>query len=236
MAAIEFRNIGLYVGPTKVVIFRTDRPDLSHLTCSWDNFSGEVDVHLTPVSPRNEDDRDSILKIQEPELQARLRDLLRQILEFILKNPIEVIWAVQPQWLRKRGYLLVGPSDEPVSLWLQRALTKRRGKHRLDERALKQSPKMAPYKPTARRLAQLGQDGQVSAVSVKGPYRGTRLELARLDLTSSSPTWVAVNRADMANLIKAAKRSRFLPQWFASLAPEAWERINKALQLHEVGL
>jgi len=236
MAAIVFRNIGLDAGPRKLVVFRTDRDDLPHLTYSWNNPSGEVDVHLTPMAPRSEHDRESILRIQESELKAKVHELVREILGLILKNPIEMIWCVQPRWLAKQGYLLVGSKDEPVDLWFQRALPKKRGKHRLDERVFKQMPKMALYKPTARRFALLGREGQIYAVSTKRPHRGNTLVLARLDLTPTSSTWVALNFADLAGLVKVVKRSRLLPRWFASLAPEARERIYRALQLYEVGL
>lgn len=237
MSAIVFGNIGFDVGLRKLVVFRVDRNDLPHLTCSWNNPSGEIDVHLTlPAASFNECDHESILKIQGSELKARFRDLLRQIIALVLGSPIQMIWGVQPKWLATRGYLMVGPTDEPITLWFQRALSKKRGKYRLDERIFKQLPKMALYKPTARRFAELGKEGQIYAVSIRGPHRGTTLALARLDLTPLPATWVAINYADMANLIKAVKRSCLLPQWFASFAPEAWQRVSEALQLREIGL
>jgi hypothetical protein len=236
MGAIVFGELGFDLGPRKLVVFRVDRSDLPHLTCSWKNPSGEVDLHLTPTSPRDEHDHESILRIHEPELKARFRDLIKQIIELVLGNPLQMVWCVQPKWLAKRGYLLVGPTDEPISLWFQRALLKKRGKYRLDGRVFKQLPKMALYRPTPGRFAKLGREGQMYAVCMKGPSRKTTLMLARLDWALSSPTWVAVNIADIANLIKTAKRSRLLPQWFATLAPKAWERMSEALQLREIGL
>jgi len=59
MATLVFRNIAFDAGPRKLVVFRTDRAGLPHLTCSWSNPSGDVDVHLTPANPRTEHDRES---------------------------------------------------------------------------------------------------------------------------------------------------------------------------------
>jgi hypothetical protein len=235
MSAIVFGSICLDVGPRKLVVFRIDRTDLPHLTCSWNNPSGEVDIHLTPASPRDEDDRESILRVQESELMCSFRRLVKQICELVMKNPIEVVWSVNPKWLRNRGYTLVGPKEEQIGVWLLRALPKRRGKHRLDERVLKQPPKMTLYKPTVQHFVKLGKEGQVYAISTKGPYRGTILALQPIDLGLFPSVWAAFNYADIANLMKAIGRSRLLPNWFDSLAPGAWDGICKALQLREIG-
>lgn len=121
MSAIVFGRLGFDVGPRKLVVFRTDGTDLPHLTCSWNNPTGDVDLHLTPVSPRDNDDRESLLKIQESELEARFRHLV-----------------------------------------------------------------------------------------------------------------VAFDFADLSSLVKTLQRRRVIPQWFASVAPGAWERVHAALQLDEL--
>lgn len=234
MSAIVFGRIGLDIGPRKLVVFRTDRTDLPHLTCSWNNPTGDVDLHLTPVSPRDNDDRESLLKIQEPELKARFRGLVGQIVELVLSTPIQIIWGVNPRWLAARGYVLLGPTSKPVSDWFQRALSKRRGKYRLDERLFKQMPKIGVYRPTARKFAKLGQDGQMHAVCMKGPQRRTVLMLARIDFAPSNAMWVAFDFADLSSLVGTFQRRRVIPQWFASFAPGAWERIHAALCLHEL--
>ena len=234
MSALVFGRIGFDVRRRTLVVFRTDRADLPHLTCSWNNPTGEVDLHLTPVSPRDNDDRESLLKIQESELKARFHDLVREIIELVLRSPIQMVWGVHPKWLAAGGYVLLGPTSEPVSAWFQRALSKRRGKYRLDERTFKQMPKMGVYKPTARRFAKLGEEGQMYAVCTRGPQRWTTLMLARLDFNPSSATWLALDFADLSSLVGTVQRRRVIPQWFASFAPEAWKRIYVALQLHEL--
>ncbi len=115
MSALVFGRIGFDIGPRKLVVFRTDRTDLPHLTCSWNNPTGQVDIHLTAVSPRDNDDRESSLKIQESELKARFRGLVGQIIVLVLGSPIQLVWGVHPRWLAARGYMLLGPTAEPVS-------------------------------------------------------------------------------------------------------------------------
>jgi len=234
MSAIVFGRLGFDVGPRKLVVFRTDRTDLPHLTCSWKNSTGEVDIHLTPLSLRDNDDRESLLKIQESQLNARFGDLVTQIITLVLGSPIQMVWGVHSTWLAARGYVLLGPTSEPVSAWFRRALSKSRGKYRLDERAFKQMPKMGVYKPTARRFAKLGEEGQMYAVCTRGPQRRTTLILARLEFSPSCATWLALDFADLSRVVKMVQRRRVIPQWFASFAPEAWKRVCVALQLHQL--
>ena len=240
MAAIVFGNLGFDVGPRKLEVFRVDREDLPYLTFSWGNRSGEIDVHLTSASPRDENEHkpitkihEPILKIQESKLKASVGDLITQIWELVQKNPMQMVLCVNHKWLASRGYILVGPRDEGVTRWLERVLPKKRGKYRLDEAVFAQLPKMAFYKPTARRLAKLGEEGQVCAVCRKGPQRGTVLVLQRLDQTPAPPSWLAFDCADMDKLIRPAKR--LIAQWLASLAPGVWKRIHYGLQLQESG-
>jgi len=233
LAAIVVCNLALDVGPRKLVVFRVDRKDLPHLTFSWGNPSGEVDVHLTPVSPKVGNDRESILKMQESELKVRFGDLLKQVWEHARKSRVQMIWGVQPKWLAEHGYVLLGPKDEPVIAWLQGALPKKRGKYRLDETRFKQFPKVARYRPTARRFELLGQQGQIYAWCRKGPDRGRALALQALHCGFTSPTWLALDFADISRLYRPF--IGLLRKWFANLAPGARDKIHDALQLRELG-
>jgi hypothetical protein len=234
MPAIVMRNLCFDFGPTKLVVFRVDHQDLPHLTFSWKNQSGEIDIHLTPPSPRDADDRESILKIQESDLKARAGELGRQFWRLAQRNPIPLVWCVSPKWLAARGYVLVGSRGEPVSLWLQTALPKKRGKYRLDERVLKRSPKAAFYPPSARNFARVEEHGQIWTVCRKGPFRGTILFLQRLDASSENPLWLAIGYAEVTNLFRPA--TQLFARWLTSLAPGGWKRIYGALRLEEIGL
>lgn len=116
MGAVVFGSLAFDVGPRKLVIFRVDRTDLPHLTCSWNNPSKEIDMHLTSPSQGSECDRESIVRIQESELRARFRELMARFFAIVSHSPIQFVWGVQPKWLTDRAYRLVGPRDEPISV------------------------------------------------------------------------------------------------------------------------
>ena len=234
MAAIVIGSVGLDIGPRKLVVFRVDRKDLPHLTVSWGNPSGEVDLHLTPTFPVANAERESILRISESELRARTADLVRQAWLVLQGHTVGGVWGVRARWLANNGYMLVGAKDTPVADWLRGALPKVRGKFRLDQNRIRKWPKMALFQPTPRRFELLGQYGQIYALRTKGPDRGRTLVLQRLTLGFPSSTWVALDFTDMARLCKAL--NRLLRQWLRDLAPGTWERVCEALELRQAPL
>ncbi len=72
------------------------------------------------------------------------------------------------------------------------------------------------------------------AVCTKGPQRRTTLMLARLDFGPSCATWLALDFSDLSSLLKAFQRRRVIQEWFASFAPDAWQRVYVALHLREI--
>lgn len=236
MSAIVVGRIGFDVGPRKLVVFRADRTDLPHLTCSWNNPSGEVDLHLTATSPCDGEHREPLLRIQESELKGRFRDLVGRIVTLVSSSPIQIVWGVHPKWLAARGFVLLGPTNQPFSEWFHGALQKRRGKYRLDERAFRRMPKMGLYRPTARNFARVGHDGQMHAVSMKGSQRRTILMLVRLDsAVVAAVPWVALDFVDLLNLVRSFERRRVIAEWLASFVPAVWDRTHAALRLDELG-
>jgi len=231
MGAIVIGSVGFDVGPRKLVVFRVDRRDLPHLTCSWGNPSQEVDLHLTPAFSAGDADREPILRISEAELAARLGDLMRQALLVLQGHTVSGVWGVHARWLANHRYSLVGAKDTPIVDWLQAALPKIRGKFRLDQNRIKKLPRMALFHPTSRRFQLLGRYGQICALCTSGPDRGRVLLLQRLSLGFPIPTWVALDFTDMAQLARAV--DRLLRQWLRGVAPGAWARICEALELRK---
>jgi hypothetical protein len=229
MAAIVIGSVGFDFGPRKLVVFRVDRRDLPHLTCSWGNPSHEVDLHLTPAFSTADADREPILRMGESELKARLGDLVRQAWLVLQGHTVSVVWGIHARWLANHSYSLVGAKDTPIVDWLQSALPKIRGKFRLDHDRIKKLPRMALFHSTPRRFQLSGQYGQIYALCTRGPDRGRVLVLQGLALGSPLSTWVALDFADMARLCRAI--DRLLRQWLRSLVPGAWETICTALEL-----
>jgi len=234
VSALVFGRIAFDIGPRKLVVFRIDRRELPHVTFSWNNPSGEVDLHLTPISACGPSDRQSLLRIRESELPTRFRDLVARVLTVVLRSPVEMVWGCDARWLAANGYLLLGPTSEPIKDWWVRAFAKRRGKYRLDERVFKKMPRMGARKPTGRTFATLGAEGQMYAVCTKGPQRGRVLMLARLDFGPSHAAWIACDFSDLIALVRTLQSRRVLWQWFSGFAPGVWETLHAALQLHEL--
>jgi hypothetical protein len=232
--AVAIGDLSLNFGPRTLIVSRRDLSTLPHLTVCWNNVSGEVDVHLTPEAPRDKNDRDSILKIQALELHAKLRALGNQFLRLLLKNPLRVVWFVQPKWLAERGYFLVGLKGRTFSQHIRSAFPKERGKYRFDRQSMEEVSGARLYKPTFKNFTRLGADGQISAICRKGIERGTRLSLLRLSGDPVEPIWVALNSADLDILLKPM--IRLFERWAATVCPGGWKRIREGLQLHDIGL
>ncbi len=234
MGGIVVSGIGFDVGQGKLVVFRADRRDLPHVTVSWGNRSGEVDVHITPQNPRGANARESVFRMQQSDLIGSARKLALMALEPVGKTPVRVVSGIGAAWLREHGYVLVALKDLSIVEWLRGALPRKRGKYRLDPVKFRQLPQPAVFSPTARNFDKLGREGCFhQAVCTKGPERGTALLLVRLDVVP--PWWVAVDIQDGLELIQRVKDSRLLSRWFTTLAPGTWERVHSALRLGELG-
>jgi len=234
MAAIVVGSVGFDLGPRKLVVFRVDRKDLPHLTCSWGNPSHEVDLHLTPAFSTVDADREPILRMSESELKARLGDLAGQAWLVLQRHTVSVVWGVHARLLANHSYSLVGAKHTMIVDWLRGALPKIRGKFRLDQDRIKKLPRMALFHSTPRRFQLLGQYGQIYALCTRGPDRGRVLVLQRLSLGSPLSTWVALDFTDMARLCRAI--DRLLRQWLRGVVPGAWETICEALELQKGSL
>lgn len=234
MSAIVFQNLGFDLGPRKLVVFRTDRKDLPHLTISWSNPTGEVDIHLTPPFPKDSSDRYSIIKIQEAELGNFLTSLGIEFGEIIKTKLLRSQWPVRPIWLGINGYMLVQPKDESLEQWLERAVPKLRGKRRFDVRALKHIPRHALYHPTSRRLAELKDKSPLLTICTRGWDKGRILILNYSMWRSGRFVWVAMDYDDMSDF---DEEIRALFSRRVSNKVSSWMGIiYQALYLNEVGL
>lgn len=113
-----------------VVIMSSKYPSL-HLTISWMNKSGEIDIHMTRVLPDNSKLYSSIVKITEADIgrfsmwsdlsfEPQCISLFRSF--FANAKPI------RPGWLRRRGYLVYWVPEEEQERLMKDKLVKRHKK------------------------------------------------------------------------------------------------------------
>src|SRR5215210_6593591 len=92
MSGIVIQNLAFGFTQRKIIVSRVDRKDLPHLTISWDNPSGEVDVHLTPQFPKDKNDRESLAKIQEVVVRSFFESVGKEAVEIAKNKMFRVIW------------------------------------------------------------------------------------------------------------------------------------------------
>jgi hypothetical protein len=233
MFKIEIQNFALACHPRKFVIFRVDRNDLPHLTISFNNPSKEVDIHLTPPSSKNGNNRESITKILEGDLQGFINSFLKNIRSIVRDNIPQMIQSAQPAWLAKNNYYLIETEDESIERWLKKAAPKFHSRYRLDERELDKIPDHKLFYPTKRHFIELGKQGQIFSICKKGPNRGRLLILAKLPLSNGSFIWAAFDYRDMEKVISKIKK--YVHQYFQQFASDKIKRIYTALKLKEIG-
>jgi hypothetical protein len=233
MPGIVIQSLAFSLQERTLVVRRIDREDLPHLTVSWNNPSGEIDVHLTPLHPKDDSDRESIAKIPETELSAYLQSLSKRFLRVARTSLLQIIWSVGASWLARNNYFLIGTTGESIEHWLRRVVPKQRGKYRFDVGVFKKNPEMILHHPSARRFSELGAQGQIFAICRKGQEKGRLLILMPLSWPEGPLTWVAYDYRDVRRLVKAAKE--LLNRDVGKLAPTQMNRIQQVLRLKEVG-
>lgn len=233
MAGIVLQSLMFSLQQRTLVIRRQDREDLPHLTISWNNLSGEIDVHLTPRRPAGDDDRESIAKVREADVRAYFESIGKELVELAKCSLLRILWGVRPSWLAKNYYYLVGPKKESIEKWLRRAAPKLRGRYRLDASILRKVPEHVLYYPSARRFAEFGQQGQIYAVRRKGHDKGHVLILTNLIWPEGSATWIAIDYGDMQKFTGDIKR--LFARYLDSLISDKKKRIYEALHLKEIG-
>src|SRR5437588_3705731 len=124
----------------KLVVFRTDRSDIPHLTISCGNISKEIDVHLKSRSLGGKEDHRTIAKIPESDLSKLYKVFEPEFLQSMWAG-MQKIRTARPGWLGRKGYIVLYLSDEVRQQIASRIAPKQKHKrkwtHVVDEQAIK---------------------------------------------------------------------------------------------------
>ena len=121
-----------------------------HLTISYGNVSGEVDIHLKrEPAPPGEDPYISLARVA-PERLTRAGEHINAVGERLARSMLDHWRPVRPGWLARNGYLITLLEKEPSAemlreLFLPFAPRRYHGKHQLTFAPLKDRAYLAKY-------------------------------------------------------------------------------------------
>src|SRR5206468_566095 len=111
-------GLGLWISERKFVVSRKRVADTIHLTISWGNASGELDIHLKrEPAPPGEDPYIPLAKVS-PDRLALAGEHINAVGERVARAMLDHWRPVRPGWLARNGYLLAlidkNPSTETL--------------------------------------------------------------------------------------------------------------------------
>jgi hypothetical protein len=114
------------------LFFMDSRYPPLHLTVSWANASGEIDVHLTRELPDGTKIYGSIFRFPESSVADFFISLVPRFEAEVTSLAVPLLREIKPLcpgWLGRKGYLIFWLPEEEHKLWMMR-FAHRRGKNR----------------------------------------------------------------------------------------------------------
>lgn len=230
------------------LFFMDSRYPMLHLTISWANPSGEIDIHLTQELPEGAKIYGSIFRFTEtsaadflislvPRFEAEATSL---IMPFLRK-----VRPIRPGWLGRKGYLIFWVPEEEHKPWMMR-FARRRGKNRyrvypetINSLNHAEDVREHLYEPAVlHEIAAHGRRGWIQALRIKGKKRRRRgvLSLTPVAWPDGRVRWIAIDSLVRAFLerMKGAEDSIMKP--FNKALSETLDRVFDELRLHELGI
>lgn len=233
---IQGQNVKLLVG-------RNDRGELPHLTISWRNPTGEIDIHLTTRIKGGLDHYETLGKISESEA-TKFAEEFGARLGIFLQPRIDHLRKIRPGWLARKGYWIMHLSNDTQNRLIETLAPKKKhhGKWtRFIEdnvfEQLGQSEEFVDsfYHPSVlHELAGLGCREVVFATSTHRKRRGRLIGLCLMVRPNGQRYWT---RIDKLTQLMLRMSEEFFADCVGRFVPAGtWERIHSALRLDEIGI
>jgi len=219
-----------------------------HLTVSWDNPSGEVDIHLTREFPDKPKIYGPIAKITEESFQGFLDSFLPRLGAEalpLIESFRQEVKPLRPGWLGRKGYSIFWVPEDEHSQWLMRfAHRHKKNKYRVYQSTLAHLERPEEvlehlYEPAIlHEIAARGGRGGVQALRIKGRNRRRRsiISLISVPWPDGTTRWVAADSlaAALHDLMGRMEDSVFKP--IVKAVGDALSKAYDGLRLHELGI
>jgi len=227
----------------KIELFRNDRPELRHLTLSFNNPSGEIDLHMTTNLPGNQKDRVPVAKIPELDFAKALGSFGAAFIAGIAQSAHKVR-KIRPGWLGRKGYAIVYMDDQASDDFLNTIAPKRKvGKSKKWARIFdpegfasyanwEELSKCVYYPSFLHEIAEMGHKDPIFAVRNFGRHKPSILPIGLVNQSSGKKCWIRLDK--LARSIGAIGDGLVLSTLGQIVPPGVTAQIYDALQLNEV--
>lgn len=138
--SFAFENFSFSFTKQKMVIARRNRAGSPHLTLSWANQSGEIDLHLTSTrTVITSSGHRAVEKLHQPLLRISENDLARAgtamerlFHRHYLAHLAHDYRRYRVGWLQRKGYYVSLQSEKDISEWIRSIAPRIKRKHRLN--------------------------------------------------------------------------------------------------------
>jgi hypothetical protein len=239
----------LQIGRQERKLFLMDsRYPTLHLTISWNNPSGEVDIHLTREFPDKPKIHGSIAKIPEASIKEFIESFAQKLAAGampVIISFLEKIKPIRPGWLGRKGYLIFWVPEGDETQWITKfAHRHKKNKYRvyqstLDNLNYSEEVIEHIYEPTIlHELAARGERGWIQALRIRGRKKRQRrtINLTSIPWSNGNVRWIALDELAAAFLgIMGSMEDSVLQPLIAKLR-DALGRVYDELSLHELGI
>jgi hypothetical protein len=197
-----YLQIGLQA---RKLFFMDSRYPTLHLTVSWDNSSGEVDIHLTREFPDKPKIYGSIAKFTGASITGFLDSFLPQFeveAKTLIISFLQKIKFIRPGWLGRKGYVIFWVPEGDHTDWITKfAHRHKKNKYRVYQSTLANlnySEEVLEhlYEPAILyEIADHKERGWIQALRIKGRKRRRKVMISLLPIPWSGGRvrWVAVD-------------------------------------------
>jgi hypothetical protein len=230
------------------LFFMDSRYPTLHLTVSWANASGEIDVHLTRELPDGTKIHGSIFRFPESSVADFFSSLVPRFeAEFTsLAVPLlREIRPIRPGWLGRKGYLIFWLSEEEHKPWMLK-FARRRGKnkYRIYPETINSVNHAEDvfehlYEPAIlHEIAARGSADWIQALRVKGKKKRRRSTLYLKPMTwpDGRVRWIAIDGLAAALLRSMSWMEDLITRPLDVALPGILDRVYGELRLHELGI
>lgn len=239
----------LQVGRQERKLFLMDsRHPTLHLTLSWNNPSGEIDLHLTRELPDKTKLYGSIAKLTKESITGFFSSVVPLFeTEFapLALSFLQNSKSVRPGWLGRKGYVILWLTNEEHLSWVTKfAHKKSKNRYRIYQSSINNLNHFEEieehlYEPAIlHEIAARGERGWIQALRLRGRKRRRRviIHLTYVRWPDGRVSWIPIDRLVLAlrGLMKKTEDTVFKP--LKESLREMLSTIYAELRLHELGI